>query len=108
MPIQVVCPNGHKLKVKDSNAGKTGRCPICKAMVHVPQPATDGLSEDAIMSILGPSDARDFRQPEGGPSIKPPPASPPKKCCANCNQLISAEVHICPYCHTYIAALRDF
>jgi hypothetical protein len=32
----------------------------------------------------------------------------PKKSCYKCNEEISAGVHICPYCHTYIAKLDDF
>ena len=32
----------------------------------------------------------------------------PKKICYKCNQEISAGIHICPYCHTYIANLNDF
>ena len=28
--------------------------------------------------------------------------------CDRCNKEISAGAHICPYCRTYIANLRDF
>ena len=56
MSIQVVCPNGHVLKVSDEYAGKTGLCPVCKSRVRVPQPSEDQLSEDAILGILGTYD----------------------------------------------------
>lgn len=49
MGIQVTCPNGHLLNVKSKYAGKTGRCPICKATVTVPSPLTD----DDIVELIG-------------------------------------------------------
>ena len=36
MGIRVTCENGHRFKVKEKYAGKTGRCPNCKARVEVP------------------------------------------------------------------------
>lgn len=36
MPIDVTCPNGHALKVKDKYAGKTGLCPRCGVQMIVP------------------------------------------------------------------------
>ena len=53
MSIRVTCPNGHALKVKDSCAGKVGLCPVCQAKVKVPEPS-GGMSEDDIISVLGP------------------------------------------------------
>ena len=41
MSIQVVCPNGHVLKVSDDYAGKMGLCPVCKARIKVPQPSQE-------------------------------------------------------------------
>lgn len=55
MSIKVTCPNGHTLDVKDSYAGKVGRCPVCRAKVRVPEPL-GGMSEDDIISVLGPHD----------------------------------------------------
>ena len=49
MSIQVTCPNGHQLRVKDRFAGKTGRCPHCKAQVEVPNQLTD----DFILDMVG-------------------------------------------------------
>lgn len=121
MSIRVVCPNGHVLNVKDGLAGKTGLCPKCKARVVVPRPQEDGLSEDAIMNILGPhvSEPPAADGPGAGPPEAPerfpagssPPTGrtlTPKKSCHKCNREISAEIHICPFCHTYIAELSDF
>jgi len=116
MSIRVVCPNGHALNVKDDLAGKTGLCPICKTRVRVPKVQQDGLSEDAILNILGPHLSDDVG--ELSAEERPGPisrrlfdgdrGSPPKKVCSKCNQQIDAVIHICPFCHTYIAELSDF
>jgi RNA polymerase subunit RPABC4/transcription elongation factor Spt4 len=117
MSIRVVCPNGHALKVEDSLAGKTGLCPVCKTRVRVPELRQDELSEDAILSILGPhiSDDSEELSAEERPtalgmrrSSTGEKSAPPKKICSKCNQQIDAEIHICPFCHTYIADLSDF
>jgi hypothetical protein len=116
MSIRVVCPNGHALVVKDSLAGKSGLCPKCKAQVEVPEPPHGELSEDAIMGILGPPGAEPLlyasvekeAEPVEAPLFEGERSSPPKKSCHKCNQEISAGIHICPHCHTYIAGLTDF
>ncbi len=117
MSIRVVCPNGHTLNVKDSLAGKTGLCPKCKARVQVPELRRDEFSEDSIMNILGPQVSRAVRpapaasppKAKGSPRVAPAAsAGPPKKSCHKCNRQISSELHICPFCHTYIAKLSDF
>ncbi len=114
MSISVTCPNGHELSVKDSFAGKAGLCPKCKARVQVPELPPGDLSEDSIMDILGPSDVNPVPQYSAaadsgysGPAEHDPNA-PPKKSCHKCNREISAAIHICPFCHTYIAELTDF
>ena len=115
MSIRVVCPNGHVLNVKNNLAGKTGLCPKCKARVVVPIPQKGGLSEDAIMSILGPHvpepPAADEPETVSAAAESPRQTSrtlTPKKSCHKCNREITAEIHICPFCHTYIAELSDF
>lgn len=109
MSIRVVCPNGHLLRVQDSCAGKTGLCPICRALVKVPEPTTQStLSEDAVLGFLGPQPPRPHPQPATPHStIKPAMEGrvPPKKSCERCNQEISAETHICPHCHTYVGGV---
>ena len=115
MSIQVSCPRGHALKVSDAMAGKVGLCPICKARVRVPQVRYEDLSEDAIMGFLGERGSPGAKpaKPEGnskGAETQTPHerTGPPKKICQKCNEEISAGTHICPFCHTYIASLRDF
>jgi hypothetical protein len=110
MSIRCVCQNGHVLKVKESFAGSTGLCPMCKARVDVPRRPEPAMSEDTILSIVG--------------ADRPPPGAVPgrlnlgeagsqsgialRKNCDKCNKEVSAGAHICPFCHTYIANLRDF
>jgi len=55
MSIKVTCPNGHSLKIKTKYAGKTGRCPICKARIIVPSgDGSNVFAEDSIMDVLQP------------------------------------------------------
>lgn len=110
MSIRCRCENGHELKVKDSLAGRTGLCPICRGRVEVPSPHESAISEDAILGLLGASDPA-TRVNSGG--IAAPDAGSQsginlRKNCDKCGKEVSAAAHICPYCHTYIANLRDF
>ena len=118
MSIEVKCPNGHNLKVKDSMAGVTGRCPLCKSLVQVPKPVPQptALSEDAILDFLGPSpnledkSASDTIHDFGDSVIMHGSAvhRTPRKTCAKCNRDIPALIHICPYCHTYLSELTNY
>jgi hypothetical protein len=111
MSIRVVCPNGHRLAVKDEFAGKTGLCPVCKARIRVPDPANGGVSDQDVLGMIGPYEGK---QGDGKKPVAPEPRQPephfgkaPRKCCARCQREILADTHICPYCHTYIAAASD-
>ena len=53
MGIVCHCPNGHRVKVKDYQAGKRGLCPTCGAKFSIP--ALAGVEADG------------FHQPEGMP-----------------------------------------
>lgn len=117
MSIEVKCPNGHQLKVKDSMAGVTGRCPLCKAVVQVPKPEPPkGISEDAILDFLGPSPTLDDKSLSdtihdfGDSSIMRGSGihRTPRKTCTKCNRDIPALIHICPYCHTYLSELTAY
>lgn len=111
MSIQVVCPNGHLLKAKDSLAGKSGLCPVCKAPVKVPHREKIEVSEDSILDILAAQatgQAPDRAEAPGGAQRAAGQGPvPPKKSCGRCNREIPARTHVCPYCHAYIAGLSD-
>ena len=104
-PIEVVCPNGHRLKVKDEFAGRTGACPICGSKVKVPQKAQT-LTEDDVLKFLGdnPPPAAEPAPATDAPKIvrTDSPARLPKKICEKCHPEILAATRICPYCHTYL------
>ncbi len=111
MSIRCVCPNGHVLKVREALAGKTGLCPECRARVVVPRRPARDMSEDAILDILGPGsgvagtdDTTSLQSTEDswtGRDVR-------EKHCYKCERLFPTTMHVCPYCHTYIANLHDF
>ncbi len=121
MPIELTCPNGHRLVAKDSNAGRKGKCPVCKVSVTIPMVKTAGLTDSAIVNLLGepgftktnvppPSGHRDgMASPHGVTSTTSTlPPKPNVKCCPSCDREIDLGYHICPHCHTYIKGLNDF
>ncbi len=72
--------------------------------------AQPAVSEDAILDFLGPHQPKNLASaPVSEPSLAKPAVEgpvPPKKSCGRCNQEISAETHVCPYCHTYVGGGR--
>ena len=90
--------------------GGFGAVPHVQGRVSVPRPADLAMSEDTIMTILGKqatstqvvSDRFDPSDPGSQSGIGL------KKTCDRCNKEVSSGSHICPYCRTYIANLRDF
>ena len=106
MSIQVVCPSGHQLNVKDRWAGRVGFCPVCKARVKVPTSAPGYLSEEDILNLVGPPEPRrDKMGNDDSPSEEVEAfeqRGPPKKICDKCNGEIDVGTHICPICRTYI------
>lgn len=108
MTIQLKCPNGHNLTAKESNAGKTGKCPICHAAVRIPPKP---ITESAIMSILSDIDTQQKSRIINAKNRETPSSSvsmPHFKKCPNCEREIDMGYHICPFCHTYITGLNEF
>lgn len=58
--IRFTCPNGHKLSINESAAGKPGKCPNCKAKFFVPKPDENepSPSEDDMIVFLCPNGHR--------------------------------------------------
>ncbi len=126
MTIQLKCPNGHRLTAHESNAGKSGKCPVCKAAVVIPIPVRDetAMTDSAVVRILG---LPETLQKPSTSAAKAAPATPTKssnspdpahsshymaqpnmKHCPSCDREIELGYHICPYCRTYITGLNDF
>lgn len=124
MPIDVVCRNGHQLKLKEKYAGKKGLCPRCGVAIDVP--TLPALSEDALVDLLAPDPA----SPDQDGAAKAPVHQEPSqvatvtggsttasgmsllgptsmgrslKVCPSCHSEISAGYHVCPHCHMYFS-----
>lgn len=123
MPIQLQCRNGHRLVAQETNAGKTGKCPVCKEPVPIPTVAeqlvkkSSTLSESAVVNILGtPARKASSAVPAAAKTAAKtgtirPASSVSKaytKLCPCCEKDIDMGYHICPHCHTYITGLNDF
>jgi RNA polymerase subunit RPABC4/transcription elongation factor Spt4 len=124
MSIKIQCPNGHKLTAKESQAGKIGKCPVCKSKVQIPV-MHKALSDSSVLNILGAPGSSIMKQftesleQDGTPPKKKTPkylqrkkkttaTSTHIKACPNCEREINLGYHICPHCHTYITGLNDF
>jgi len=119
MSIQLVCPNGHRLTAKESNAGKTGKCPVCQAPVTIPIPNRSVAADSAVVvAVLGELNAQSAAQKVGktvlAPKRKPAVAVQSSsvlartKACPNCERDIDLGYHICPHCHAYLTGLNEF
>jgi len=75
MGIRVTCPNGHNLKVKDTQAGRRGICPECGAKFKIP--AAADLAEPAgSTASLSPEPIRPDKPPSFAPKGFPIVAEP--------------------------------
>lgn len=122
MSIRFSCPNGHLLHAPESFAGRTGRCPACKAVLKVPSLHAENV-EEQVLGIIGQYDPGRYKNPAAvqvselsgtGSAVQTPPAATPTpaathyKTCNRCHREIAVGTHVCPYCRTYIAGLSDF
>ncbi len=118
MLIEVHCPNGHVLHVKEKHAGRMGACPYCSAPVRVPLPveiragaAGDGLlappslqhsSEEARDVLYG-----DHAEPTSESSSSSLSVFFNKsKLCLECGKVLSQSFTICPRCGTPLGIYR--
>ena len=120
MAIEVHCPNGHVLKVKDKYAGKSGFCPLCEGRVRITVPR--GLTDDDIMQFIGGTSAgaaktsavEDEASVLHGASVTDRPESSSMSLvgasavrhtrkCANCGESVPYWYATCPHCHRYLS-----
>lgn len=97
MAIQFRCLNGHKLRVDEEHAGKKGSCPKCNAIVRIPQPARQGISDSSILALLG--EPRLLRPMA---TRVTPAARPTSRTCPKCSAEISQSRRVCPSCNVYL------
>ncbi len=86
MGIRFFCPNGHKLNVKEFQAGRLGICPFCGARIQIPTQSTRPISKSsgrqsaaqAAIQTLGQDDPESTEASDSSPDILPgePPSLP--------------------------------
>ena len=119
MPIQLVCPNGHRLTAKESSAGKSGKCPVCHAPVSIPIPNRSPSADSAIVvAVLGELNSKAVPSQVGKTVLAPKrptaavrdssSAQARVRICPNCERDIDLGYHICPHCHAYLTGLNEF
>jgi len=107
--IVVVCSNGHRLRVNDKFAGKSGKCPYCHVRVEVP--ANQDSFEDEVMKIVAdPSasihDEVDVSQ-KSWTDVTDSSLLRRRNKCTQCAQVVSFAFTICPRCGTPLTALSN-
>ncbi|MBN2217037.1 MAG: hypothetical protein JW719_06645 [Pirellulales bacterium] len=70
MGIRVYCPNGHKLNVKETQAGRRGICPQCGAKFTIPATGEETGPDDADQNVSVPPEL---------PRVSPQPKRPEKR-----------------------------
>ena len=86
MGIRFFCPNGHKLNVKEFQAGRRGICPFCGARIQIPTQSTRPASKSAgrqgaahaTTQTLEHDDPESAQASDSSPDILPgePPSLP--------------------------------
>ena len=103
MAIEIRCPNGHFLRVKDEYAGKTGLCPSCRARVRVPVPKQVQRDETFPWDEDVLQDGRHGHTGEESGLIPTDSSSyilKKVKICPKCSFPVSQSFSICPTCGT--------
>lgn len=73
MGIRFYCPNGHKLNVKEFQAGRRGICPYCGAKIQIPLQSTRPSTREEMQAAAAMGEAALAGQ---GPSGIPLPGAP--------------------------------
>lgn len=81
MGIRFFCPQGHKLNVKEFQAGRNGICPYCGSKMEIPLESTRPSSRQSKSHPPEVEVEVDEQETPGGDSvqtpIQPPPPPPP-------------------------------
>jgi anti-anti-sigma factor len=111
MLIEVRCPNGHVLHVKEKYAGKMGACPQCSAPVRVP--LAGEVHRDDPLGIHSihqpPAEKLVHEEPEGDRPGKTSDSSislGQDKRCVWCGKTVSHATAKCNWCGTLISDYR--
>lgn len=97
MPIQLLCPNGHKLTCGDEQAGKAGKCPKCGVAFRVPiPPPAEGEPEGESAEPGTAESAEEAHQPA---AVAESAATSPPTARAAEGQPTDTVVFLCPNGH---------
>ena len=111
MLIEVRCPNGHVLHVKEKHAGKIGACPRCSAPVRVPLPRrVSGDEGPGVHSIHQPPAEKPVHEE---PACDRPGRTSDSsiilgqgKPCVWCGKIVSPAIAKCNWCGTLLSNYR--
>ena len=116
MLIEVRCPNGHVLHVKERHAGKIGVCPHCSAPVRVPlaasvrgndspkAPSTHQATSDSVVLQESRHDRMEWASASKTSDSFAPAGK--GKLCLGCGRIVSQSFAICPQCGTPVSSYR--
>ena len=116
MLIEVRCPNGHVLHVKERHAGKIGVCPHCSAPVRVPlavsvhgddspkDPSTHQAPSESVVLQESRHDRMEWASASKAPGSFAPAGK--GKLCLGCGRIVSQSFAICPQCGTPVSSYR--
>lgn len=108
MDIRFTCPNGHRLRASDRDAGRITRCG-CGCKVTIPARESSPVTDSCVMRYL-----------DELPPVSPVQALVAGKICPRCGVAMSAKQSRCEGCRLYVipmlnvwsdelsAAMRDF
>lgn len=115
MLIEVRCPNGHLLHVKEKHAGKIGACPRCSAPVRVPSsgqvqgdgrlgvPPEHPRPSEPIVVQESRHDGTDWACSSDSSAFL---TRSKGKLCVECGRIVSQSFAICPQCGTSVSSYR--
>lgn len=110
MPIRIQCKNGHRLSIRNGNAGQVLKCPVCQTSVAVPIRAMNN-ADDAILALLGPPastpPAKDTSAANEDSPVVLKLELPETKRCPKCRANVRSGYHLCPHCQTYFSDDRE-
>lgn len=116
--IRFQCPNGHKIRARVRNEGRTMPCPACQTPVVVGAVAVKPITESGAFRLIESS--MDFEAtPPPAPSASPNrltptdatllESTPNRAKCPRCSESVDRRAQFCNHCHLQLgSANRNF
>jgi anti-anti-sigma factor len=109
MPIEVRCPNGHVLHVREKHAGRIGACPRCSEPIRVPLAGQVYLDQQPEVHSIAPPPAEKLVHEEPDRPGRTSDSSiilGQGKPCVWCGKIVSPAIARCNWCGTPMSAYR--